>query len=223
MLGRNRSEPALFQMVGLEALVPPDDRLRKIDRVLDLSFVPEAVAECYTAGRGRPSVDPELAIRMMLLGALYGLADRELCEEVRLHVGFRWFCRLNLHDEVPDHSTLSKLKNERWAESGLFERLFDEVLRQCAVAGLVSGRHVSIDGTEVRANASMKSLSPLGPQPSAREQIGTLTVRPPLQGRRVIDGTLPPIGSRKPKLQVVLRVGGGIVPCHLIGGRRPPN
>lgn len=151
MLGRNRSEPALFQMVDLEALVPPDHRLRKIDRVLDLPFVRETVAECYSAGRGRPSVDPELVIRMLLLGALYGLGDRELCDEVRLHVGFRWFCRLNLHDEVPDHSTLSKLKNERWAESGLFARLFDEVLRQCVEAGLVSGRHVSMDSTQIEA------------------------------------------------------------------------
>lgn len=165
MLGRNRSEPALFQMVDLEALLPRDHRLRKIDQVLDLSFIHETVAECYSVSRGRPSVDPELAIRMLLLGTLYNLSDRELCEEVRLHVGFRWFCRLNLHDEVPDHSTLSKLKNERWAESGLFERLFEEVLRQCAAAGLVSGRHVSIDGTEVRANASMKSLSPIEPTP----------------------------------------------------------
>lgn len=158
MLGRNRSEPTLFQMVDLEALVPADHRLRKIDSVLDLSFVHEAVAACYSAGRGRPGIDPELALRMMLLGVLYDLSDRELCEEIRMHAGMRWFCRLNLHDPVPDHSTLSRLRNERWAESGLFDRLFDEVVRQCCEAGLVSGRHLSVDGTQVQANASMKSL-----------------------------------------------------------------
>lgn len=164
MLGRNTSQPLLFQMVDLEGLVPASHRLRKIDRVLDLSFVREAVTTLYHGSRGRPSIDPELAIRMLLLGALHDFSDRELCEEVAMHVGFRWFCRLNLHDPVPDHSTLSKLK-EKWSEAELFEQLFEAVLRQCAGAGLVSGRHVSIDGSLVRADASMKSLAPVEPAP----------------------------------------------------------
>ena len=159
MLGRNCSEPSLFQMVDVESLVPANHQLRKIDAVLDLSFVPDEVARCYVAGRGRPSIDPELAVRMMLLGVLYDLSDRELCEEIQMHAGMRWFCRLNFHDPIPDHSTLSRLRNERWAESGLLDRLMDEVIRQCCEAGLVSGRHLSVDGTEVRANASMKSLT----------------------------------------------------------------
>ena len=161
MLGRNQSEPALFQYVNVEELVPRNHFLRKVDAVLDLSFVREAVAECYSASRGRPSVDPELALRMMLLGRLYELSDRELCDEIGMHVGMRWFCGMNLHDPVPDHSTLSKLKNERWAESGLFKRLFDKVILQCSEAGLVSGRHLSGDGTQVRADASMQSLEPI--------------------------------------------------------------
>lgn len=156
MLGRNESSPALFQMVDVESLVPGDHLLRKIDAVLDLSFVPETVAECYTPGMGRPSVDPELALRMMLLGELYDLGDRELCQEIQMHAGMRWFCRLNFHDPVPDHSTLSRLRNERWADSGLFDELMDEVVRQCSEAGLVSGRHLSVDGTQVQADASMK-------------------------------------------------------------------
>lgn len=77
-----------------------------------------------------------------------------------MHAGMRWFCRLNLHDPVPDHSTLSKLRNERWAESGLF----DEVVRQCGESGLISGRHLSVDGTQITANASMKSLRPVDPE-----------------------------------------------------------
>lgn len=165
MLGRNPSEPSLFQMVDVESLIPPDHLLRKIDAVLDLSFVPSAVAECYSAGRGRPSIDPELALRMMLLGTLYDLGDRELCQEIQMHAGMRWFCRVNFHDSIPDHSTLSRLRNERWSDSGLFDRLMDEVLRQCCQAGLVSGRHVSVDGTEIRADASMKSLKRRGPRP----------------------------------------------------------
>jgi transposase len=164
MLGRNPSEPALFQMVDVESLVPENHQLRKIDAVLDLDFVPEVVAECYSANRGRPSIDPELALRMMLLGVLYDLSDRELCDEIQMHAGMRWFCGLNFHDPVPDHSTLSRLRNERWSESGLFERLMDEVIRQCSEAGLVSGRHLSVDGTEVRADASVKSLTRRGPR-----------------------------------------------------------
>lgn len=169
MLGRNSSDPALFQMVDLESLVPEDHKLRRLDSVLDLSFVPEVVADCYADGRGRPSVDPELALRMMLLGVLYDLSDRELCQEIQMHAGMRWFCGLDFHDAVPDHSTLSRLKNERWAESGLFDRLMDEVIRQCTEAGLVSGRHLSLDGTEVRADASMKSLTRRGPRPPGEE------------------------------------------------------
>lgn len=161
MLGRHRSEPVLFQYVDVEALVPKNHFLRKVDAVLDLSFVREAVAECYSSSRGRPSVDPELALKMMLLGYLYQIGDRELCDEIGMHVGMRWFLGLNLHDPVPDHSTLSKLRNERWAESGLFQELFDKVVLQCSEAGLVSGRHLSGDGTQMRADASMQSLEPV--------------------------------------------------------------
>jgi IS5 family transposase len=160
MLGKNQSEPALFQMVDIESIVPAKHMLRRLDSVLDLSFVREEVAKCYATARGRPSIDPELAVRMMILGVVYNLSDRELCDELAMHAGMRWFCRLNFHDPVPDHSTLSRLRNERWAQSGLFERLFDEVLRQCSEAGMVSGRHLSVDGTEIKANASVKSLTP---------------------------------------------------------------
>lgn len=158
MIGKNQSEPALFQMVDLESLVPQDHRVRQIDAALDLSFVHEALAGCYRPGWGRPSVDPELILRMMILGVLYDFSDRRLCDEVRMHAGYRWFCRLNFHDPVPDHSTLSRLRNERWAGSDVFTRLFEEVLKSCVSAGIVSGRHVSIDGTQIRANASMSSL-----------------------------------------------------------------
>ena len=158
MIGHSQSQPALFQMIDMESLVPADHRLRQIDAALDLSFVREALAECYTPGVGRPSVDPELVLRMMILGVLYDLSDRRLCEEVGMHAGFRWFCRLDFHDPVPDHSTLSRLRNERWARGDVFTRLFDEVLKSCVSAGIVSGRHVSVDGTQIRANASMRSM-----------------------------------------------------------------
>jgi transposase len=189
MLGRNPSEPTLFQMVDVESLVPASHQLRKIDAVLDLSFVPEVVAECYSANRGRPSIDPELALRMILLGVLYDLSDRELCDEIQMHAGMRWFCGLNFHDPVPDHSTLSRLRNERWSGSGLLERLMDEVIRQCAKAGLVSGRHLSVDGTEVQADASMKSLARRGPRGPGDKD--------PPQGPRAGTGEPQPAGEWK--------------------------
>jgi transposase len=196
MLGRHRSEPVLFQYVDVEALVPQNHLLRKVDAVLDLSFVREAVAECYSPSRGRPSVDPELALKMMLLGHLYDIGDRELCGEIGMHVGMRWFLGLNLHDPVPDHSTLSKLKNERWGESGLFQRLFDKVILQCSEAGLVSGRHLSGDGTQVRADASMQSLDPVieAAEPSGEaedpsgEPAGSTAEEQPAPSLEVISG-----------------------------------
>ncbi len=159
MIGKNTSEPTLFQMINLDALVPPDHRLRQIDAALDLDGVRERLAPCYAAGKGRPGIDPELALRMMVLGILYDFSDRKLCEEIQMHAGFRWFCRLNFHDPVPDHSTLSRLRNERWAGSDVFDHLFESVVATCVAEGMVSGRHVSVDGTQVRARASMKSLS----------------------------------------------------------------
>lgn len=195
MLGQNPSQPALFQMIDVESLVPANHRLRQIDAALDLSFVREALAACYTRGRGRPSIDPELAVRMMILGVLYDLSDRQLCDEIRMHAGFRWFCRLNFHDPIPDHSTLSRLRNERWAQSDLFTRLFEEVLRRCAEAGMISGRHVSVDGTQIRANASMQSLKaraeddapddaepPSQPRPTDRERSDTHPREPQPEG-----------------------------------------
>lgn len=179
MLGENPSQPALFQMVDLEELVPKDHRLRQIDAALDLSFLREALADCYTPGRGRPSVDPEVAMRMMILGALYDLSDRELCQEVAMHAGFRWFCRLNFHDPVPDHSTLSRLRNERWAGSDVFTRLFEEVLRRCISAGMVSGRHVSVDGTQIKANASLTSWEPIADEDAGDDDEGQA---PPADG-----------------------------------------
>jgi len=158
MLGQNSSQEALYQVVNLESLVPQNHWLRRIDAVLNLSAVRQIVADCYTPGRGRPSVDPEVAIRMMIIGALCELSDRELCQEVGMHAGYRWFCRLNFHDPVPDHSTLSRLRNERWAGSDVFLRFFEQTVAQCVSAGIVSGRHVSVDGTQIRANASMQSL-----------------------------------------------------------------
>ena len=108
---------------------------------------------------GRPSVDPEVLIRMMIIGYLYGItSERRLCEEVQLNLAYRWFCGFNLEDKVPDHSTFSKNRHGRFSETGLFRELFLSIVKQAQGHGLVKGQHLTVDATSVQANASLESL-----------------------------------------------------------------
>lgn len=160
--GKRQWQPRMVQVLHLEAMVPPDHMLRRIDAVLDLSFVRQRVAHLYSADHGRPSFPPELIMRMLLLEYLYNLSDVRLCEDVSMHAGFRWFCRLNFDDPVPDRTTLVKVR-KRWAADGVFDDLLRQVVQQCIDAGLVTGRTLAVDGTQVTANAAHKSLAPLAP------------------------------------------------------------
>jgi transposase len=144
----------LFYEFRLEDWVPADHLLRKIDAVLDLSGLRRELAPFYSH-TGRPSVDPELMIRMLLVGYCYGLrSERRLCEETHLNLGYRWFCRLGLEGAVPDHSTFSKNRHGRFRDSALFRRLFEEVVARCMRAGLVGGEGFAIDATVIEADAS---------------------------------------------------------------------
>jgi transposase len=158
--GQKRTIP-IFHYFSIEDLVPEDHILRIIDNVVDFSFVHNLVKECYCSDNGRPGVDPELVFRMILIGYLYNLSEKRLCEEVKMHVAYRWFCKLSFDDNVPDRSTLNKLRNHRWASVNLFETIMHTIVQQCIDAGLVSGKHLGVDGTQIRANASIKSLEPI--------------------------------------------------------------
>lgn len=154
MMGRQVDQGALFYEVRLEDRVPEGHLLRRIDAILDLSFVREVMAPHY-ARDGRPSVDPELLIRMLLVGYLYGVrSERRLCEEVDLNLAFRWFCRLGLDGRVPDHSTFTKNRHGRFRDSGLMRELFERVVERCLSAGVADTTVVAVDGTHVSANAS---------------------------------------------------------------------
>lgn len=168
--GKQQWQPRLVQVLNLEAMVPPDHMLRHIDRVLDLSFVRERTAHLYCPDNGRPSIPPELVARMLLLGYLYSLSDVRLCQDVSMHAGFRWFCRLNFDDPVPDRTTLVKLR-KRWAMDGVFEDIMRRIVQQCIDAGLVAGGTLAVDGTQVTANAAHKSLAPLAPVESIEEHL----------------------------------------------------
>src|ERR1700716_3602022 len=155
MMGpRQIDQAALFYEFSLERHVPATNLLRSIDRFVDLSDVRNHLAPFYSS-TGRPSIDPELLVRMLLVGYCYGIrSERRLCEEVHLNLAYRWFCRLGLDGEVPDHSTFSKNRHGRFRDSDLLRRLFETVLQRCIEEGLVGGEGFAIDASLIAAEAS---------------------------------------------------------------------
>ena len=140
MMGaRQVDQGALFCEFSLDEHVPADHLLRSIDRFVDLGDVRAHLAPFYSAV-GRPSVDPELMIRMLLVGYCFGIrSERRLCEEVHLNLAYRWFCRLGLDGRVPDHSTFSKNRHGRFRDSDLLRHVFEAVVHRCLAEGLVGG------------------------------------------------------------------------------------
>ena len=155
MMGQLSSgQERLFYSFNLEDHIPATHLLRNIDRCLDLSDLRHYLADFYSP-IGRPSIDPELMIRMLIVGYCYGIrSERRLCEEAHLNLAYRWFCRLSLEDEVPNHSTFSKNRHGRFRDSDLFRWLFNEVLRRCMDAGLVKGEGFAVDASIIKADAS---------------------------------------------------------------------
>ena len=137
MMGRQSGcQDQLFYSFDLDAHVPSDHLLRGIDRFVDLGELRSHLASFYSH-TGRPSVDPELMIRMLIVGYCFGIrSERRLCEEVHLNLAYRWFCRLGLEEAVPEHSTFSKNRHGRFRDSGAFRHLFETVLRRCIDEGL---------------------------------------------------------------------------------------
>jgi transposase len=155
MMGERRvAQDSLFYEFSLEGHVPADHLLRSIDRFVDLTGLRLHLSGFYST-TGRPSVDPELMIRMLIVGYCYGIrSERRLCEEVHLNLAYRWFCRLGLEGEVPDHSTFSKNRHGRFAESDLFRHLFEEVVARCITEGLVGGEGFAVDASLIEADAN---------------------------------------------------------------------
>src|SRR6476646_7349485 len=158
MMGHRQIEKAaLFYEFSLERHVPADHLLRSIDRFVDLGDVRRELAAFYST-MGRPSIDPELMIRMLLIGYCFGIrSERRLCEEVHLNLAYRWFCRLGLGGEVPDHSTFSKNRHGRFRQSDPLRRVFETVLRRCIREGLVGGEGFAIDASLIKADANRQN------------------------------------------------------------------
>lgn len=158
MLGRKeRGQLELFITGSLRDLIPDDHVLVKIDQVLDLGWLRAEVADLYCADNGRPGIDPEVVVRLMLAGFLLGVVhDRRLMREAQVNLAIRWFIGSALHEALPDHSSLTRIRH-RWGED-IFRRVFTRVVRQCQAAGLVSAETVHIDASLIRANVSMDAL-----------------------------------------------------------------
>ena len=154
MMGERRMmQEALFYGFSLERHVPDSHMLRRIDRFVDLSEV-RAHLGPYYSDVGRPSIDPELMIRMLIVGYGFGIrSERRLCEEVHLNLAYRWFCRLGIDGDVPDHSTFSKNRHGRFRESDLVRKLFETVVARCMKEGIVGGEAFAVDASMIVADA----------------------------------------------------------------------
>ena len=157
MMGRQTVDQSqLFYLFNLEARIPAHHLLRRINPTVTriLADLREKLAAFYSE-IGRPSIDPELMIRMLIVGYCYGIrSERRLCEEVELHLAYRWFCRLDLDDKVPDHSTFSVNRHGRFREADTFRHVFEAVVRACMAAGLVKGEGFAVDASVIEADAS---------------------------------------------------------------------
>lgn len=161
MMGfQSNSQERLFYSFNLEDHVPKNHLLRSIDQYLDLGNLRQHLSEFYSH-TGRPSIDPELMIRMLVIGYCFGIrSERRLCEEVHLNLAYRWFCKLGLEDAIPDHSTFSKNRHGRFRESGAFRYLFESVLQRCMAEGLVRGEGFATDASIIKADAQRMQSVP---------------------------------------------------------------
>ena len=161
MMGcQTRGQEQLFYEFSLDEVVPADHLVRRIDAVLDTSWVHRELAPYYST-LGRPSIDPELMIRMLIVGYVFAIrSERELCRDVQVNLAYRWFCGLGLEDRVPNHSVFSRARSERFRDSDLLRTLFEHVVMGCIDAGLVGGRNFAVDASLIEADANKQRSIP---------------------------------------------------------------
>ena len=159
MLTSNDNDQSSYEFVRIEDLVPNDHLLRKIDKYIDFSFLREKVKDYYCHDNGRPSIDPVVLFKMMLIGYLYGIrSERQLEQEIKTNVAYRWFLRLKLTDPVPDHSTISFNRHKRYNNSEIFQEIFDEIVLLAMKQRMVAGRVLITDSTHIKANANKRKF-----------------------------------------------------------------
>ncbi len=213
-MGQKQFAPRLFHALSLQAMVPAEHLLRRLEAVGDLAFVRELCAGYYSR-TGQPSIYPVALFKMMLLGYLYGItSERRLAEECALHLAFRWYLGYDLDEPTPDHSVLSKAR-VRYGQT-VFEAFFRRVLKLCLEAGLLQGEKIFADSTLVVANASLKSLV-------SREQLFQPSLSPREHLERVFsenpsDGSLSP--ERTPAVEVTSHASSASVPSTEASAQR---
>src|SRR5216117_663080 len=161
MMGRLKSEQTqLFYQFKLDDAVPEDHLVRKIDATFDLYWLRSELAPHYSS-MGRPSIDPELMIRMLIAGYVFAIRSELLiCREVQVNLAYRWFCKLGIEDAVPDHSAFSRARNERFREGDVFRHMFERVVEACIAAGLVGGEGFAVDASLIRTDANKQRSIP---------------------------------------------------------------
>ena len=161
MMGRlRREQKQLFYSFCLDDAVPDDHSVRAIAAVLDLSWVHGELAAYYSP-LGRPSIDPTLMIRMLIVGYVFAIrSERALCREVQVNLAYRWFCGLSIEDRLPDHSAFSRARNERFRDSDIFRSVFERVVEACIAAGLVGGEGFAVDASLIAADANKQRSIP---------------------------------------------------------------
>jgi transposase len=161
MMGRLKGDQGqLFYEFHLDEAVPADHTVRAIDAVLDLSWV-HAELTPYYPSIGRPSIDPVLMIRMLIVGYVFAIrSERALCREVQVNLAYRWFCKLSIENQIPDHSAFSRARNERFGDSDIFRRVFERVVETCIAAGLVGGEGFAVDASLIAADANKQRSIP---------------------------------------------------------------
>ena len=166
-MGRRKvGQGQFFYSFDLDMVVPPDHLVRQIDGILDLTWVHKELAPYYSH-TGRPSIDPVLMIRMLILGYVFAIrSERRLCSEVQVNLAYRWFCKLSIEDGIPDHSVFCRARHERFRESDALRRVFEAVVAKCIAAGLVGGEALSIDASLIKADVDKNRRMP-GDQPIA--------------------------------------------------------
>lgn len=153
MLNRNENKQMKIFFGTLDELMPKEHFLRDLDNIVDFNFIYNKVETLYS-NTGRPSIDPVMLIKMLLLGYLYGIeSERKLEQEVRVNIAYRWFLGIELDESVPDHSTISQLRRRKFSGTTVFQDIFDEIVRKCIAAGLVTGKLLLTDSTHIKANA----------------------------------------------------------------------
>jgi transposase len=198
MMGRQTGDQSqLFYLFNLERRIPASHLLRRINPVVTRILIElrDRLAAFYS-DIGRPSIDPELMIRMLIVGYCYGIRfERQLCEELELHLAYRWFCRLDLDDKVPDHSTFSVNRHGRFRDSDILRQVFEAVVRACMDAGLVKGDGFAVDASVMEANASRYHGKTPDEIAWAEPDRQTRAVKEYLAG---LDGDAQPNPDRKP-------------------------